>query len=286
MQVEDSITAWLQRATATLEAVSESPRLDAEILLARAIDVPRSYLFAHPEDTLDAGAIARLKRSIARRAAFEPLAYITGRKEFWSLELIVTPDTLVPRPESELLVELALRELPRKASLRVLDLGTGCGAIALAIASERPLCNLVATDASDAALRVAQENARQLEIANIEFVAGRWTEPLAGPPFDLIVSNPPYVQATDPVLKTLRSEPLIALVAGDDGLADIRILARDCPAILQGRGKLLLEHGSEQGAAVAKILSENGWVDIVCVPDYAGLPRVTTAARPALDNKL
>jgi release factor glutamine methyltransferase len=286
MADDNCIGDLLEQAAARLAASSESPRLDAEILLARAIDMPRSYLFAHPDDTLDEGAIRRLEQSMARREALEPLAYIVGHKEFWSLQLMVTADTLVPRPETELLVELALGDIPRNEKRRVLDLGTGSGAIALAIGKERPLASIVATDASEAALRVARQNARQLDIDNVEFVHGDWTTPLSGAAFDLIVSNPPYVKCGDPALAALGHEPIAALAAGPDGLDAIRTLAKDCAALLVAGGKMLLEHGGGQQAEVSKILQDNGWSEITCTNDYAGLPRVSAARKPALRSDL
>ena len=167
-----SLADLLKDVAARLEAVSDSPRLDAEVLLGRAIDVPRSYFFSHPEDTPDAGAIERLEKNLARRLDGEPMAYITGSKEFWSLELMVTPATLVPRPETEVLVELALREIPNDAEWKILDLGTGSGAIACAIGKERPRCDITAVDQSAAALRVAEQNVRNLDLANVECVEG------------------------------------------------------------------------------------------------------------------
>ncbi len=273
------ISTILAAATRRLATVSESARLDAELLLARAIDMPRSYLFAHPDEALDELAVARFGAALERRLAGEPMAYITGVREFWSLELMVTPATLVPRPETELLVDLALREIPRRGEVAILDLGTGSGAIAIAIAKERPLSRVTATDVSAEALDVARQNARQLEIPNIEFVEGDWTAPVSGRHFHVIVSNPPYVRDHDAVLDTLHCEPRGALAAGNDGLAAIRILARDCSTLLQPAGVLLIEHGAEQRDDVAEVLRRHGWNVASCHEDYAGLPRVTVARR-------
>ena len=273
------IRTILEDATRRLEALSESPRLDAELLLARAIDMPRSYLFAHPDEALDELAVGRFTHALERRLAGEPMAYITGSREFWSLELLVTPATLVPRPETELLVDFALREIPRRAEWNILDLGTGSGAIAIAIAKERPLSRITATDISAAALDVARQNARQLEVPNVEFLAGDWTEPVSGRSFRIIVSNPPYVRSNDAALDTLHREPRSALSAGEDGLDAIRVLARDCGALLEPGGVLLIEHGAEQRDSVADLLREHGWTDNTCHKDYAGLPRVTVARR-------
>jgi release factor glutamine methyltransferase len=273
------IESALREALRRLQSASESPRLDAELLLARALDVPRSYLLAHPEDTLDPAAGERFFAVIDRRAGGEPLSYITGEREFWSMKLMVSPATLVPRPETEVLVERALMLIGRKTPMRILDLGTGSGAIALAIAKERPLSAVVATDASEDALAIARQNARQLDIANVSFFHGNWIDPVATKSFDLVVSNPPYVRAGDPALQRLRHEPADALVAGHDGLAAIRAIARSAGDVLAPGGKLLLEHGSSQQHDVAGLLLENDWCDIECVNDFSGLPRVTIAAR-------
>jgi release factor glutamine methyltransferase len=273
------IATVLRDAVKSLERISDSPRLDAELLLARALDVPRSYLIAHPEDALDPAAIERFAQLIERRAAGEPIAYISGSKEFWSMELMVSPDTLVPRPETDLLVERALMYLGRRACQRILDLGTGSGAIALAIARERPLCEIVATDISEAAIAIARQNARHLELANVSFATGNWIEPVAGQQFDIIVSNPPYVRSNDPALENLRHEPLSALAAGEDGLNDIRTIAATAGNVLVDGGRLLIEHGSEQQEAVADLLAKNGWTEIECVQDYGGRPRVSIAKR-------
>ena len=274
------IDAALERAVETLQPVSESPRIDAELLLARALDVARSYLYAHPEDELDDAAIGRFFDAVGRRGHGLPLAYITGEREFWSLPLVVTPDTLVPRPETELLVELALQQVPRHGPYRVLDLGTGSGAIALAIASERPSSEVTATDVSEAALNVARENARRLQLPNVEFLQGDWTGPVAGRRFDLVVSNPPYVRHDDPALADLLHEPAVALSTGEDGLAAIRILARDCLALLEPGSMLILEHGVDQQEAVGRILGEHGWSGVRCHADLTGRPRATVASVP------
>lgn len=273
------IDAALAAAARQLDTVSESPRLDAELLLCGVIDMPRSYLFTHPEDTLDPLARERFDAVLSRRLDGEPMAYITGTREFWSIPLMVTPATLVPRPETELLVDLALREIPRRVECRVLDLGTGSGAIAVAIARERPLCHVTATDISADALAIAAQNARQLELPNVTFLEGDWTTPVRDRTFDVIVSNPPYVCAGDAALRALHREPQAALVAGDDGLDAIRILARDCAPLLAENGVLLLEHGAAQQSGVADLLARHGWSTCTCHTDHAGLPRVTSARR-------
>ena len=274
------IDAVLLDATTRLGEISSSARLDAELLLCRSIDMPRSYLFAHPEDTLDAGALERLNQLLHRRISGEPMAYITGTREFWSLELVVSPATLVPRPETELLVDLALRQIPRDAQWHVLDLGTGSGAIAVAIAKDRPQCEITAVDQSKAALSVARENVRRLDLANVSCVEGDWTQPVSSQQFNIIVSNPPYVRADDAALAALACEPVSALVAGNDGLDAIRVLARDCGEILCADGLLMLEHGADQQCEVEEILLEHGWAAVACHRDLAGLPRVSVARKP------
>ena len=281
MTASVSIQNVLRDAAERLQRVSDSPRLDAELLLCRAIGLPRSYLFAHPEDTLDDASLERFGASLERRAHGEPMAYITGTKEFWSLELMVAPATLVPRPETEILVDLALREIPRKAAWRVLDLGTGSGAIALAIASERPLVSVTAVDISEDALAVARQNARQLDLASVTFLCGDWTKPVHGLSFDLVVANPPYIAEGDPFLESLKAEPVSALVAGKDGMDAIDALVRECCDIVVPNGRIFLEHGATQASGVQERLLRSGWVDIHCHKDYAGLPRVTAARKPS-----
>jgi release factor glutamine methyltransferase len=273
------LDAAIADATERLAPVSESPRLDAEILLCRTIDMPRSYLFAHPEDELDEFTLERFEDVLAKREAGAPMAYIMGVKEFWSHEFAVSPATLVPRPETELLVNLALCEIPRDEAWRILDLGTGSGAIAVSIACERPLSEVTAVDVSEAALAVARENANALAPGNVDYLQGSWTEPVRDRVFDLIVSNPPYVRADDEALARLQHEPQAALVAGADGLDAIRVLAADCADIMRPGGLLLIEHGFDQAEEVAALLAEHGWTDIQCHNDLAGLPRVTAARR-------
>ena len=275
LRIDDALT----EAVDALSVASESPRLDAELLLAKALDVPRSYLFAHPEEEMDPAAAARFQQTINKRADGIPLAYITGEKEFWSMTLMVSPATLVPRPETETLIDHALTIIPQAGSLRILDLGTGSGAISLAIARERPLCEVVATDVSEDALAVARINARNHSIPNIEFLQGSWLEPVAGQFFDVIVSNPPYVTESDPALRSLRHEPRDALAAGSDGLDAIRIICAQATDVINRGGTLLIEHGSEQEAAVRDILIAHAWTDITLAKDLSMLPRVTIARR-------
>lgn len=273
IDIESALTTTAQ----ALQSVSDSPRLDAELLLVSVLDEPRSHLFAHPDEALSTEDAVRLSALVQRRLNHEPIAYLTGEKEFWSLPLMVSTATLVPRPETELLVEATLALIPRDASMAVLDLGTGSGAIAIAISSERPLCRIVATDLSSPALTIAAANAERHELTNITFLQGDWLEPVADRTFDLVVSNPPYVAENDAAMNLLRCEPRIALVAGEDGLDAIRRIAADAGKNLLGGGALLVEHGADQEEAVAQVLADEGWDNIQCLPDLSNLPRVTCA---------
>jgi release factor glutamine methyltransferase len=252
-------------------------RADAELLLLHVLKQPRSWLFTHADDVPDMAVQTAYAALVERRAAGEPVAHITGRRGFWSLDLEVSPATLIPRPETELLVELALQRLPSDAACRVADLGTGSGAIALAIARERPRARVVASDASAAALSVAQRNAQRHAIGNVAFVHGDWLAPLAGQHFDLIVSNPPYIEAADPHLAQgdLRFEPPTALASGPDGLDDIRRIVRDAPAHLHPGGWLLFEHGWNQGAAVRALLTAAGYTEVFTAQDLESRDRVS-----------
>ena len=230
---------------------------------------------------MPAEAVEHFSQLLARRQAGEPVAYMTGTQGFWTLDLEVSTATLIPRPETELLVELALARIPVDAASRMADLGTGSGAIALAIARERPRATVVATDASEAALAVARGNALRNRIGNIEFRHGDWFAPLAGESFDLIASNPPYIAEGDPHLDEgdLRFEPPSALSSGADGLDAIRRIVRDAPAHLHADGWLLLEHGWEQGAAVCALLVEAGFAAVETARDLEGRDRVTFGRR-------
>lgn len=272
-----TIESFLADAAKKLATVSESPRLDAETLLAWVLGTPRSYLFTYPEAELTDETARDFTDAVARRHQGEPVAYITGLKEFWSLQLKVSRDTLVPRPETETLVEQALLLIPRRRPCRILDLGTGSGAIAIAIASERPKSELVATDSDSKVLEVAKENAARFALNNICFVQGDWTEPVHGQIFDFVVSNPPYVRDGDLILDERRYEPRSALAAGPDGLDAIRRVAEGAKGVIAANGTLLLEHGAGQRNEVAVVLQESGWADIECFKDLSGHPRVATA---------
>jgi release factor glutamine methyltransferase len=250
---------------------------DAALLLAHVLQRPRAWLLAHGDAEVPADAARRFETLLARRADGEPVAYLTGRRGFWTFELQVGPATLVPRPETERLVELALERLPAGRASAIADLGTGSGAIALALALERPQARVVATDASADALAVARANAASLGIANIEFLEGDWFAPLAGRRFDLVASNPPYIALGDPHLGMgdLRHEPASALASGRDGLDAIRTIARDAPTHLVPGGWVLLEHGWTQGEAVRALLAAAGFAGVLTAQDLEGRDRVT-----------
>jgi release factor glutamine methyltransferase len=280
----ETVHSLLAEGTRTLAdgaGAAGAARLDAELLLAHLLGEPRALLRSHPEAAVAPAAAARFRGLLGRRAAGEPLAYLTGRREFWSLDLAVTPAVLVPRPETELLVERALALGPPGAA-RVADLGTGSGAIALALARERPRWHLVATDVSPAALEVARANGVALGVASVEFLAGSWFEPLGGTRFDLLLSNPPYVGADDPALAepALAFEPPLALTPpGGDALESLRLLGRGAAAHLAPGGWLLLEHGAGQGPEVRALLVGAGFAHVRSHRDLAGHERMTEGQR-------
>ncbi len=255
---------------------------DAQLLLAHACACTRSWLYAHGEDVVDAATHARFLDLVERREAGEPVAYLIGTRGFWNFDLRVTPDTLIPRAETELLVEIALAYLPPTGHPSIADLGTGSGAIAIALARERPHARVVATDASEATLMVARTNAVSLGIDNISFMQGDWCQALGDERFDMIVSNPPYIGADDPHLcqGDLRFEPGAALVSGLDGLDAIRKIIEQSPTHLVSGGCLLLEHGSTQAEAVRILLAHAGFADIDSARDLEHRERVTYAHLP------
>ena len=257
-------------------------RHEAELLLLHVLGRERGWLFAHATDLLDPATAEAFAALLQRRIAGEPVAYLLGRRGFWTLDLAVSPATLIPRPETERLVELALERLPEGVPLRIADLGTGSGAIALALASERPLAQIVATDMSADALAVAAGNARQHGLANVAFRQGSWHAPLAGERFDLIASNPPYIASDDPHLAQgdLRFEPATALASGYDGLDDIRLIIAGAPAHLQPGGWLLMEHGWDQGEAIRALLEGAGFVEVETAQDLEQRDRVSLGRWP------
>lgn len=272
-----TIDQTIRQAAQQIGVASSSPRLDAEVLVMHATGLARTALFTRAQELLSPESEVRLQELFARRERGEPVAYLTGKREFWSLDLRVTPDVLIPRPETELLVEQALMRIPEKTEWTIADLGTGSGAIALAIAKERPRCRVIATDASEAALAIAQANAIRLAINNIEFRHGEWLDPLADQVLDMIVSNPPYIAEQDPHLSQgdVRFEPRSALVAGADGLEAIRTITAGARRHLRHGGFLLLEHGFDQAPAVRTALSGQGYAVVATCPDLSGQPRIS-----------
>jgi release factor glutamine methyltransferase len=277
------VSALLAEGDARLARVADRPRHEAEILLGAALGRSRAWLLAHGDERiLDCEATDVYEAHLTRRARGEPMAYILGEREFWSLRLAVTPAVLIPRPETELVVELSLASLPPQAAARVLDLGTGSGAIALALAHERPRLNVVGIDLSDEAVELARFNAAQLGVSNAGFRAGHWYEPVAGERFDLIVGNPPYIATTDPrVEREVRLfEPPAALYSGADGLDALRAIVAGAAAHLVPGGGLILEHGDDQGAAVRTLLERQGFRQVATHHDLAGRDRCTAGRRP------
>jgi release factor glutamine methyltransferase len=290
----------LQSGARALRTMSESPRLDAELLLGHVLGLSRAGLIARSSEPVAAARERAYEGLIDRRLRGAPVAYLTGTREFWSLPLTVTPAVLVPRPETELLVELALQRMPERCTdpaenqaraagqtpleLRaastsressVLDLGTGSGAIALALACERPGWRVTGVDISPAALQVAIQNSRDLGLTHIDWRLGSWFEAVPGEKFDVIVANPPYVAATDSALQTLSAEPVIALSAGPTGLDALCDIARAAASHLKTQGWLLLEHGSDQAPDVARLLESHGFTAVRSQIDFSGKPRVT-----------
>lgn len=271
---------WLRAAISQLQT-SESPRRDAEILLGFVTGKTRTFILAFGETVLTAEQQQQLDALLARRALGEPVAHLVGEREFWSLPLFVSPATLIPRPDTECLVEQALNRLPA-SPCRILDLGTGTGAIALALASERPDCHVTAVDVVPEAVALAQRNAEHLAITNVDILQSRWFSALTGQQFAMIVSNPPYIDEQDPHLAQgdVRFEPLSALVAADHGLADLQTIIGDARRFLQPGGWLLLEHGWQQGAAVRALFLQYGWQEVETCRDYGGNERLTLGKRP------
>lgn len=271
----------LADAAAALAPVSPTARLDADVLLQHVLGRDRAWLRTHDDAALEAAAQARFAALLARRRRGEPVAYLTGRRGFWSLELDVSPATLIPRPETELLVEWALELLPRPAAAAVLDLGTGSGAIALAVKQERPACTVTGVDASPEALALARHNGARLGLA-VHWQHSDWFAALAGQRFALVLANPPYIAEDDPHLTQgdLCFEPRQALVAGEQGLAALRQIAAQAPVHLEPGGWLLLEHGHDQGAAVRALLTQQGFAQVATRRDLGGRERVTGGCQP------
>jgi release factor glutamine methyltransferase len=272
----DSAIRW---ARAQIESCSDSARLDAELLLAHCLDKPRSYLYSWPEQEISDSCWQSYRQLVQRRLEPTPIAYLLGRREFFSLEFTTRQQALVPRPETELLVEQALLLIPPQQALRVCDLGTGSGIIAITLKKHRPLAQVYATDIDPACIELARENARKHAV-DIEFIESDWYRGLAAAlSFDLIVANPPYIAADHPFLKQgdLPAEPSLALTPGVTGLEALRQIITRAPRHLVGGGYLVLEHGYDQQSAVADLLAANGFAEIRCEYDDNDLPRTSIA---------
>jgi len=272
-----TIKSILESTAKQLTPATDSPALDAELLLMHTLQVQRSYLLAWPEKRLSAEQLEQYQAFVTRRARGEPVAYITGVKEFWSLPLHVTTDTLIPRPETELLVELILNHFSTKDKVTLVDLGTGSGAIALALAHEKPEWQVYATDKSQQALDVAMLNAKQLRLTNINFACGEWFVPLSGKMFDVVVSNPPYISHEEwqEYEDGLKFEPSSALLAERDGMADIEQIIRQAASYLAPKGLLIIEHGYQQAVQIRHMFVSSGYKDVETVCDLASQDRVT-----------
>ncbi len=272
--MKPTVNRLLDEAACNLADHVEARR-EAQILLGHALGVSRAWLSAHGDEAADPSSAAVFRDFVQRRRAGEPVAYLVGRREFYGLDFHVTPDVLIPRADTETLIDAALEKLARQAAHDVLDLGTGSGCIAITIAHERCAARVTAVDVSAAALNVARDNAVAVG-GDVEFVQGNWFGPLASRRFDLIVSNPPYVATGDPHLQRgdLRFEPAAALTSGEDGLTDIRLIVAGAPAHLRAGGWLLIEHGYDQADVCRNLLLDAGFGELINRADIAGLPRV------------
>jgi len=275
-----SISQVIESSTLRLISQFDTARVDAEVLVAHALNVSRTQLYTWSDKTLSSDEIDLVHKFIDRRCKGEPIAYIVGHQEFWSLDFKVTPVTLIPRPETEHLVEFSLEKTPVDKKYRIADLGTGSGAIAISIAKERGQSQLIAVDESEAALKVAAENAKALGVSNITFKQSNWFDSLKGETFDLIVSNPPYIEELDKHLSKgdVACEPRSALVSGIDGLDDIRQIIRQAKSHLKPNAVLMLEHGWDQAVKVRSIFKEEKYDNIKSYDDLAGIERITVGS--------
>lgn len=283
-----SIRSALLHAQAQLNVAQQLDAIDAryesQLLLQHVLKVNRAWLIAHENDNLAADIQHEFNTLIQRRIGGEPIAYILGKREFYGLNLAVTPATLIPRPDTEILVDIALGKIPANQAAQVLDLGTGTGAIALAIAQQRPQAQVTGVDASKTALEVAISNSQQLHIPNTHFALSDWFDDLNDTRFDVIVSNPPYIAEADAHLQQgdLRFEPISALASGADGLNDIRQIIDDCLIYLKPQGWLMFEHGYNQAEPVRELMAQAGLVTIETFKDFGGNDRVTIGKNPLI----
>lgn len=280
-------TTWAEaqhRLIKTLSLEGNEAKFEAQLLLQNVLNVNRAWLLAHESDALQDKIKADFESLLARRLLGEPITYILGQREFFGLNLIVTPDTLIPRPDTETLVETALDKIPTDTPFTVLDLGTGTGAVALAIAEHRPEAQVTAIDASSGALDIAKRNANQLDLTQIDFRLSNWFSALEGERFNLIVSNPPYIEQHDIHLTQgdLRFEPMSALASGTDGLDDIRQIVDNCLLHLHPQGWLMLEHGYNQAHLVTDLMAQSGLIDITTIKDLGANDRVTIGKNPLI----
>ncbi len=273
-----SIQTLLTAATTQLAPMSETALLDAEVLLCHCLNKNRSFLRAWPEHQPNNEQIACFKSLIKQRLQGVPVAYLTGEREFWSRSFKVGPDVLIPRPDTELLIELSLDLLPKDKPCKIIDLGTGSGILAITLAAERPLSKVIATDLSPAALSVARQNAERLNTGNVCFLQSHWFEAITDDDFDLVISNPPYIDENDPHLKEgdVRFEPASALVSDENGLKDIRCIAEQARQHLKNNGHLLVEHGYNQQAEVQTIFKNLNYRQVETHTDLSSNPRVTS----------
>jgi release factor glutamine methyltransferase len=278
----NSVQSVLDTASTQLSAY-EQPRLEAEYILAYVLNKNRAFLRAFLETNLNEVQLTRFNDLLAQRILGVPFAYLIEQKTFWDITLKVTPDVLIPRPETELIVEHVLALYPHNEKIHLVDLGTGSGAIALAIANEKPTWSVVATDNSSAALAIATENRQSLKINNVSVVKSDWFSALAGQTFDVVVSNPPYIAHDCPHLEenVKTYEPTLALLAHDDGMADIKQIVAQAAAYLSAQGWLMLEHGWQQAEKVQALFSQQGYENIQTLNDFSGLQRITLGQRPA-----
>ena len=277
-----TLKTLLAQAANTLSGHCDSPVLDAEVLLGFVLGKPRTYLRAWCDNTLPEPQLAAFTALVQQRQLGTPVAYLTGTREFWSRDFTVTPDVLIPRPDTELLIELSLALIPKDKAVKLIDLGTGSGIIAVTLAAERPDAHVIAVDASLAALSVAQHNARQHQLTHIEFYQSDWFSNVPDMLFDLVISNPPYIDTEDAHLQQgdVRFEPQTALIAKDHGLSDIQIIADQARRHLKPRGHLLIEHGYNQATQVQAIFNALAYDKVQSYRDLSGQPRVTYGQKP------